>query len=283
MDSVRLIVVTGKGGVGRSAVAAAMALRAVRAGRRVLAVSMTESPGLAEHLGAEHLGPDAHEVRSGLYALQVERPAALDEYLRLQVGIPRFARLGPLADAFDALASAAPGIREIVTMGKVLYEVRTETWDLVVADGPPTGQISSHLRAPRTVSDLVPTGRIREQAAWMADLLADPARSALTLVTLAEELPALETAEALTWLRNSGLITTRSVITNRILEPLPADVSDLPSSGPVGDAATLHEGLVAEQARWLELTNNGPRLPYLFGTTGPGEVAKRLADLVELP
>ncbi len=244
---------------------------------------MTESDGLAEHLGVETLGPDAHEVRAGLFALQVERPAALDEYLRLQVGVPRFARLGPLATAFDALASAAPGIREIVTMGKALYEVRSDTWDLVVADGPPTGQIGSHLRAPRTVSDLVPAGRIREQAAWMADLLADPDRSALVLVTLAEELPALETREAMIWLENSELIRTHSVITNRVLEPLDAPESDLPASGPVRDAALLHSGLVREQTRWLAETPAGPRLPYLFGTTGPAEVSERLADLVELP
>lgn len=243
---------------------------------------MTESGGLGEHLGVETLGPNPHEIRSGLSALQVERPAALDEYLRLQVGIPKFARLGPLASAFDALASAAPGIREIVTMGKVLYEVRRgDTWDLVVADGPPIGQIGSHLRAPRTVSDLVPTGRIRDQAAWMADILADPARSALVLVTLAEELPALETAEAMIWLQNSKLITTKGVITNRVLEPLGVPVSTGPSKGAVHEAALLHHGLVEEQTKWLKQTPDGPRLPYLFGATGPAEVAERLADLLE--
>lgn len=282
MDSVRLVVVTGKGGVGRSAVTAAIALRAARMGRRVLAISMTESDGLAEHLGVETLGPDPREVRGGVAALQIERPAALDEYLRLQIGIPKFARLGPLAGAFDALASAAPGIREIVTMGKVLYEVRRgDTWDLVVADGPPIGQIGSHLRAPRTVSDLVPTGRIREQAAWMADILADPDRAALVLVTLAEELPTLESKEALIWLRNSELIHTHSVMTNRVLDPL--DTSGPTSSGPVSEAALLHQGLVIEQTRWMKETPDGPRLPYLFGATGPAEVARRLSDLVGSP
>ena len=270
--------------MGRSAVSAALALRAVHSGMRVLAVSMTESSGLGEHLGVDHLGPNATEIRTGLSALQVERPAALDEYLRLQVGLPKFARLGPLADAFDALASAAPGIREIVTMGKALYEVRrADTWDVVVADGPPIGQIGSHLRAPRTVSDLVPTGRIREQSAWMADFMADPAKSALVLVTLAEELPALETAEAVTWLRNSKLITTHSIITNRVLDPLDVPVSAGPAAGPMHDAALLHQGLTEEQARWMRPTSDGPHLPYLFGATGPVEVANRLADLVELP
>ena len=283
MDSLRLAIVTGKGGVGKSAVAAALALQAVRSGRRVLAVSMTESAGLADHLGVEQLGPDPHEIRTGLSALQVERPAALDEYLRLQVGVPKFARLGPIADAFDALASAAPGIREVITMGKVLYEVRRgNTWDLVVADGPPIGQIGSHLRAPRTVSDLVPTGRIREQSAWMEGIMADPEKSGLVLVTLAEELPTLETAEAMVWLENSDLISTRSIVTNRVLEPL-GEHPKASAQGPIADAARLHRGLVEEQARWLERTPDGPQLPYLFGATGPAEVAERLADLLVMP
>jgi anion-transporting ArsA/GET3 family ATPase len=281
--SLRLAIVTGKGGVGRSAVSAALALRAVREGRKVLAISMTEGTGLAEHLGAESLGPDPHEIRSGLFALQVERPAALDEYLRLQVGVPRFARLGPLAKAFDALASTAPGIREIVTMGKVLYEVRRGAWDLVIGDGPPTGQIGSHLRASRTVSELVPTGRIREQAAWMAELLADPARSGLVVVTLPEELPVTETTEALTWLERSVLVEVMGVITNRVLTPLRSDDTVIASlaGGPVRDAALLHQGIAAEQARWMRSLPSGPQLPYLFGATGPPEVAERLADELE--
>ena len=133
----RLIIVTGKGGVGRSAVTAALALRAVHLGKRVLAVAMTDQTGLALHLGRERLDYEAREIRPGLHALAIHRPAALNEYLKVQLGVPKVTRMGPIARAFDALASTAPGIREVVTMGKVLWEVRRDAWDLVIADGCP--------------------------------------------------------------------------------------------------------------------------------------------------
>lgn len=271
-----LVIVSGKGGVGKSAVTAALAIAATRRGRRVLAIGMNDN-GLAAHLGAEQLTYRAHEVRTGLHALAIDRPAALDEYLRLQLGVPKVTRIGPIARAFDALASAAPGIREIVTMGKVLYEARTNAWDLVVADAPPTGQIGSHLRAPRTVAELVGAGKVRDQVRWMRDYMEDPALTGMVLVTLAEELPVIETQETLEWLEAESLVTVQSVVTNRVLPPLEAAVPANTSTA-VGAAAALHDGVQQEQQRWLAELPEGPTLPFLFGTTGPREVAERLAD-----
>lgn len=277
----QLLIVTGKGGVGKSAVSAALAIEAARRGLRVLAIGMVEKRGLAAHLGVETLGYDATEVRPGIFALGIERPAALDEYLRIVLRVPKLSRIGPVARAFDALASAAPGIRETVTMGKVLFETRTNNWDLVVADAPPSGAIASHIRAPKTVAELVGAGKVREQTQWMSDLMADTSRTGLVMVTLAEELPTIETAETLQWITEERLISVEEIITNRILEPLGAKVpSD--TSTPIGAAAALHDGVFHEQQRWLaELPGRGRELPYLFGATGPVEVAERLADILE--
>lgn len=277
----QLVIVTGKGGVGKSAVSAALAIEAARRGKKVLAIGMVEKRGLAAHLGVESLGYEPTEVRPGIFALGIERPAALDEYLRIQLRVPKLSRIGPVARAFDALASAAPGIRETVTMGKVLFETRTNNWDLVVADAPPSGQIGSHIRAPKTVAELVGAGRVREQTRWMEDIMADGARTGLIMVTLAEELPTVETAETLEWISTERLIGVAEIITNRIVEPLgarvPADVST-----PLGAAAALHDGIYREQQRWLaKLPDRGRALPYLFGVTGPVEVAERLADVLE--
>ena len=259
---------------------AALAIQAARRGRKVLVIGMTESDGLAAHLGLEKLRYAPTEVRSGLSALAINRPDALDEYLRRQLGVPKVTRIGPIARAFDALASAAPGIRETVTMGKVLKEARSNDWDLVVADAPPSGQIGSHIRAPRTISELVGAGKIREQVQWMHDDMADPALTGMVVVSLAEELPAVETHEMLDWLNAEQLIHVAAVMANRILEPLgakvPADTTE-----PVGEAAALHDGIYQEQQRWLEELPDGPQLPYLFGATGPAEVARRLADELE--
>ena len=273
----RLVIVSGKGGVGKSAVAAAIALAAHRRGRSVLAVSMAGDGGLASHLGSPPLQFSPLEVRPGLHALAVDRSQALLEYLRVQVGVPALATFGPVARAFDALASAAPAIREIVTMGKVLWEVKREAWDLVVADAPPTGQIGSYLRSPRTITELVATGRIGEQAGWMQDLLLDADRTALVLVTLPEELPSNETRETQAWLDSEKVVGRVMVVANRVLPPLEADHSQLPA-GPAGDAARLHLSLWEEQQRWLGQLPSDLTLPYLFGVMTPAEVAARLAD-----
>jgi anion-transporting ArsA/GET3 family ATPase len=275
----RLVIVTGKGGVGKSAVAAALALTAHREGSRVLAMSLVGTGGgLASHLGAAPLTFDPQEVRPGLSALVVERTRALVEYLETQANVPAFATFGPFARAFDAIASAAPAVREIVTIGKLLWEVKREAWDLVVADGPPTGQIGSFLRAARTISELVPTGRIRDQAAWMDAILLDAARTELVIVTIPEELPTAETEEALAWLDEEQVVGSRTVVANRVLPSL-ARPARLPE-GPVGSAARLHLDLVADQAEWLAELPPDQRLPFLFGVFTPQEVAAQLADEV---
>ena len=274
----RLLIVTGKGGVGKSAVTAALALRAAFDGKRVLAVAMTDDTGLAVHLGIEQLRYRSTHVRSGLDAMVIERPVALNEYLRVQLGIPRVAQLGPLARAFDALASTAPGIREVITIGKVLYEAKKGTWDLVVADGPPTGQIGSHLGAPTTVARLVGAGRVLDQTGWMTRLLRDRSATGLVVVATAEELPVTETIESLAAIDEENLIGIESVIVNRTLDPLGGDIDAL-SDGPAKQAALLHTALFDEQERWIARLPDGPRLPYFFGLHTPPEVAARIADL----
>jgi anion-transporting ArsA/GET3 family ATPase len=276
----RLIVVTGKGGVGRSALTAALAIRAARRGRRVLAMALSDGPGLAAHLRVESFGYDPRSVRPGLDLLAVEPTAALDEYLRLQLHIPR---LGPASRAFRVLADTVPGIRDTVVIGKAIFEATSGRWDLIVADGPPIGQILSYLRAPSTIQGLVPAGRVERQSAWMREVLEDPAQTAVVMATLAEELPVLETLEALEALEAESLTTVAEVVVNRLLPDLDVAPGLLESAepGPERDAARLHCALRSAQQQWLERLPAGPRLPYLFGVFTPGEVAARLADLWE--
>lgn len=274
-----VVFVSGKGGVGKSAVAAATALAARRAGQRVLALDMTNSGGLGTHLGEPDLEFRPRPIHSGLEAATIIRSEALVEYLRAQIGLPAVATAGPAARAFDALAAIAPAIREVVTIGKVLWEVKRGAWDLVVADAPPTGQIGSYLRAARTIRELVPSGRILDQVHWMEEILADPARAELMLVTLLEELPTLETEEALDWLEAEQIVTRTIVVTNRVLDEL--IYQGEPAAGPVAETAMLAEALWAEQQRWAGHLPVARSLPYLFGTRTAVEVAERLADLLE--
>lgn len=277
----RLIVVSGKGGVGKSAVAVATALAGHRSGLRVLVMSMIGTGGgVSSHLGAAPLTFQAREERPGLSSLVVDRTRALVEYLQVQVGLPPIIAIGPAMRAFDALASAAPAIREIVTLGKVLWEVRKSDWDLVVVDGPPTGQIASYLRAARTITELVPTGKIREQAGWMQEMLHDPAVTRLRLVTMPEELPVSETRETIAWLEANDVVTTVELVSNRVLPTLDVDITSLPE-GEAGDAARLHLEIQAEQRRWLDDLPPDRTLPFLFGVMTPSEVSARMADELE--
>jgi anion-transporting ArsA/GET3 family ATPase len=271
----RLIIVTGKGGTGRSAVTAALALRSAAAGEPVLAISMAESPGLANHLGGADVGYDPVELAPGVWSMAINRRKALDEYVHVQLRLPLRAPLGAVSRALDGIADTVPGIRDAITMGKVAFEAWSDRWGVIVADAPPTGQIASYLGAPATIADLVPAGVIRRQASSIRDLLvADTTEVIIT--TLAEELPVAETNEAIAGLEALGFAP--SVLVNRLVEELDADGVD--GKGPLYDAARLHLALRASQQRWRTELPPGPELPYLFGLHTPAEVASRLADLL---
>lgn len=271
----RLVIVSGKGGVGKSAVSAGLALLAQRQGLRVLAVEMGSAGGLSAHFSTGSLDFKPQEVKPGLHAMHMVRSKALLEYLSLQLRLPGMGRFGAFARAFDALATAAPAIREIITIGKVLWEVKEDRWDLVVADAPPTGQIGSYLRAPLSISELVPTGRIRQQSEWMQETLSNPDVTQLVLVNLPEELPTTETLDTMDWLGRQHLVADPLVLTNRVLPEL-SDTSA--QRGRVGEMALLHRSLWSEQQDWLDRVDDKLRIPYMFGLFTPGEVAARMSD-----
>ncbi len=274
----RLVIVSGKGGVGKSAVVSGLALLAQRHGLRVLAMEMGSPGGLSAHFGTGPLEFEPREVRPGLHAMRMVRSDAMLEYLALQLRIKGITRFGTVAKAFDALATAAPGIREIITLGKVVSEVRQDRWDVVIADAPPTGQIGSYLRAPKTIKELVPSGRVRVQADIMAETLKDPGLTGTVLVTLPEELPTTETSETLEWLNHEQVVSRPQLVANRVLPELGDEATP---SGHVGEAALLHRSLWAGQQEWLAKLPTDIQLPYLFGLFTPGEVAAHMCDELE--
>ncbi|MFT3917424.1 MAG: ArsA-related P-loop ATPase [Anaeromyxobacteraceae bacterium] len=199
----RLLVVTGKGGVGKSTVAAALALRAARAGKKVLVCEADAQERIAPLLGARPSGPIAREVRPGLHTVNVQPPAAMREY---GVMVLRFRAI------YDAVFEnrvmryflrAVPGLAELVILGKVLYEakVRDRTprgeaaklrWDLVILDAPATGHAVQLLRVPQALLATVPAGPLHSDAQWMRAMLTDPAHTGIVVVTLPEEMPVNE-------------------------------------------------------------------------------------------
>ena len=129
--------------------------------------------------------------------MAMDTEESLKEYLRLQLRVPLLARLGPLASTFDFIATAAPGVKEILTVGKLTYEVRERNYDLVVVDASATGHVVGQLGSPVAINDLVRVGLVRNQTDWMIDILTDPAQTGVVVVTLPEEMPVSETLELL--------------------------------------------------------------------------------------
>jgi anion-transporting ArsA/GET3 family ATPase len=275
-----LLLVSGKGGVGKSAVATSIALAAGRRGARVLLLGMVDGLGLSVHLGVDNLVHEPRETAPGVFAAAVDRGQALDEYIKLSLRVPRAAPTRQVSKALNVLVETAPGIREIISMGKPIFEAQRRRWDLVVVDAPPIGQLISYLRAPATVERIVPTGMVQSQALSMRRFLANPELTGLVLVTMPEELPIVETIEALQELASEPLIDLARVVANRVLPPLdvPAEVIQQLPDEPVRRAAELHQTLQEHQQHWLDALGGATRLPQLFGLMTPGEVAARLTD-----
>ncbi len=265
----RVEFVSGKGGVGKSAVAAALARLHARRGERVVAAAMLPNGGLGAHLGLTTLGPTPLAGVDGTFGFEVHRVAALEEYVRLHSPVPLLARLGGAIRAFDALATAAPGVRELITIGKILHDAGD--WDRVIVDAVPTGQLGSYLAAPDVIRGLIPSGRVAEQATRLIGDLRHS--STVHFVTIAEELPITETLEAIEELK--GLPSPLgTVFVNRTLLPLPAIP---PTGGPVREAALLQQSLAEHQAAWRARVPPGPVLPFLFGATDPVLISDMLA------
>jgi anion-transporting ArsA/GET3 family ATPase len=150
----------------------------------------------------------------------MDTEASLREYLKLQLKLPLLSRLGPLARTFDFVANAAPGVKEILVVGKLCYEVRERHYDLVVVDAPASGHIVGQLAAPQAIGDLVHVGKVRDQTGWMQDILSDAATTGVVIVSTPEEMPVNETLELAGRLGTETPVDLAAVVVNRVLPEL---------------------------------------------------------------
>jgi hypothetical protein len=194
----RVIFVAGKGGTGKTTVAAALALIAARRGIRVLAVEVVAKGDLPGALGHPPVGFHPVVVQRNLSVLALHPEESFQEYLAIFFKVPRFTRLTPLASVFDFVATGVPGPRDMLMVGKIAHEERRRegdrrpTWDLIVVDATSTGEILPQLTAARSMRRLVRGGMLGSQIDFVDAMVTDHRRTALCITALPEEMPVAE-------------------------------------------------------------------------------------------
>lgn len=216
----KLVFVTGKGGTGKTTIAAALAWLAADRGKKTLVCEIDAKGDLADLYETGPTQFEERQVAPRLWAMSMDTEASLKQYLSLQLKLPLVAKIGPLAKMFDFVASAAPGVKEIVTVGKLCWEVRERHYDLIVVDASASGHIVSQLAAPQAINQLVQVGLVRQQTGWMLDILGDPAVTGLVVVATPAEMPVSETLELTERVRSETNVDLAAVVVNRVLPEL---------------------------------------------------------------
>jgi anion-transporting ArsA/GET3 family ATPase len=218
----RVLIVSGKGGVGKTTVAAALALVAARHGRTVCIAEVDRKGTLPRVFDSGPLGYTPREMSTGVWGMNIVPEEALAEYLDVQYHMRRISRIFTSSHFVDYITTAAPGLKDILTLGKIWYleQDRGSRFDTIIVDAPAAGHMLTFLSAPMGLSDALGVGPVRKQAEWLLDMLRDPARSRVHLVTLPEEMPVVETLETSISLRARVGINSGAVFANAVYSPL---------------------------------------------------------------
>jgi len=221
----RLLFVTGKGGVGKSTVAAALGLLAARRGMRTMLAEVAGQDRVARSLGREATGFEEVEIAPGLFHISIDPQLAFEEYLRFQLPARAMADLLASSRMFQYFTAATPGLKELLTIGKV-WEISqlqrrsrgAAAYDLTIVDAPATGHGIAILRSPGTFAELARVGPIANQSRAVARTIADTRQTGVVAVAHAEEMAVSETLALRDALREDPKVPLAAVVVNAVLE-----------------------------------------------------------------
>lgn len=226
LEDKRFLIVTGKGGVGKTTVCAAEALALAARGKRVLVAMCNAKERLSAMLGSDLIGNQVVPVAPNVWAVNMEPEVALEEYGLMMLKSRALYKL-----LFDnryvrTFFRAVPGMAEWAMLGKAWWHTTEETsdgrprFDVVILDAPATGHGLDMLRVPKVIVDVVPPGLLRRDAERAWEMFQDPGTCAVILVTLPEEMPTSETIELAHALRDELNLPIGKVVVNGVLPPL---------------------------------------------------------------
>ena len=287
----RLVIVAGKGGVGKTTVTAALAAAAAKSGLRVLIVEVEGKGGLGRLFGVGPLRYDELVLLEAAEANETGRVVArtitpndaLLEYLE-DHGMRRLSNRLVRGGALDVVATAAPGIEDILVLGKVKQLERSGGVDLILLDAPAAGHAITFLESARGLLDAVTVGPINTQARDVMELLTDPERCSVLLVTLPEETPVNELVDTAYSLEDRVGVTLGPVVVNGLYPERPgidadpveaaeaAKVALMPGEADalVAAAAFRAAWLVVQREQVARLSDRLPlpqiHLPFVFTT-----------------
>lgn len=299
LESKRFLIVTGKGGVGKTTVCAAEALALAAKGKRVLVCMCNAKERLSAMMGSQLIGPEIMSVAPNVWAVNMDPELALAEYGMMALHSKTLFKLLFDNKYVRTFFRAVPGMQEWTLLGKAWFHT-TETledggnrFDVVILDAPATGHGLDMLRVPKIILDVVPPGLLRRDAERAWKMFQDPAMCAVVLVTLPEEMPTTETIELAHALRDELRLSIGKIVVNCVLPPLfsKAERAALEAVGPIasdtppdvaigaGRGRSSRERIQAESLLRLseELPVPPSFLPQLFEDAARPSAIKELA------